>query len=82
MTAGFVLGAGEVVTPVWNWRKNLGTTIAPETAALLARSLRTLTVRVNAQNASAQAIAARQMHGFGGILTIEVNADGATTTGR
>ena len=106
VTAGFVLGAGEVVTPVWNWRKNLGTTIAPETAALLARSLRTLTVRVNAQNASAQAIAeameadprvarvlypglvsfpghelaARQMHGFGGILTIEVNADGATTS--
>lgn len=106
VTAGFVLGAGEVVTPVWNWRKNLGTTIAPETAALLARSLRTLTVRVNAQNASAQAIAeameadprvarvlypglvsfpghelaGRQMHGFGGILTIEVNADGATTS--
>jgi cystathionine gamma-synthase len=84
----------------------LGTTIAPETAALLARSLRTLTIRVNAQNVSAQAIAeameadprvarvlypgltsfpghelaARQMHGFGGILTIEVNADGATTS--
>ena len=106
VTAGFVLGAGEEVTPVWNWRKNLGTTIAPETAALLARSLRTLTIRVNAQNVSAQAIAeameadprvarvlypgltsfpghelaARQMHGFGGILTIEVNADGATTS--
>lgn len=106
VTAGFVLGAAELVTPVWNWRKNLGTTIAPESAALLARSLRTLTVRVRAQNASAQAIAeameadpriarvlypglpsfpghelaAKQMHGFGGMLTIEVNAHGPTTS--
>lgn len=106
VTAGFVLGAAELVTPVWNWRKNLGTTIAPEPAALLARSLRTLTVRVQAQNASAQAIAeamdadprvarvlypglpsfpghqlaAKQMHGFGGILTIEVDGDGAATS--
>ncbi len=102
ITAGFVLGNAELVTPVWNWRKNLGTTPAPETAALLSRSLQTLTVRVQAQNASAQAIAeamdvdprvarvlypglksfpghelaARQMHGFGGILTIEVIGDG------
>ena len=106
VTAGFLLGAAELVTPVWGWRKNLGTTIAPEPAALLARSLRTLTVRVNAQNASAQAIAeameadprvtrvlypglasfpghelaVQQMHGFGGILTIDVDADSATTS--
>lgn len=106
VTAGFVVGGAELVTPVWNWRKNLGTTIAPEPAALLARSLRTLTIRVQAQNASAQAIAealeadprvarvlypgltsfpghelaARQMRGFGGILTIEVAGDGATTS--
>lgn len=101
VTAGFLLGNAGLVTPVWNWRKNLGTAIAPEPAALLARSLRTLTIRVQAQNASAQAIAeameanprvrrvlypgllsfpghemaARQMHGFGGMLTIEVDAD-------
>lgn len=43
--------------PVWNWRKNLGSMIAPEVAALLARSLRTLVVRVQQQNASALAVA-------------------------
>lgn len=106
VTAGFLLGSAELVTPVWGWRKNLGTTIAPEPAALLARSLRTLTIRVNAQNASAQAIAeameadprvkrvlypglasfpghdlaAAQMQGFGGILTIDVDADSETTS--
>lgn len=106
VTAGFLLGSPELVTPMWAWRKNLGTAIAPEPAALLARSLRTLTLRVQAQNASAQAIAdameadprvarvlypglksfpghelaAAQMSGFGGILTIDVAADGATTS--
>lgn len=104
--AGFVLGAADLVTPLWGWRKNLGTAIAPEPAALLARSLRTLTIRVNAQTASAQQIAeameadprvkrvlypglpsfpghelaARQMSGFGGILTIEIDGDGDTTS--
>jgi cystathionine beta-lyase/cystathionine gamma-synthase len=43
--------------PAWGWRKNLGQTIAPEIAALLARSLRTLTVRVERQNATAMKIA-------------------------
>lgn len=106
VTAGFLLGSEELITPVRGWRKNLGTTIAPEPAALLARSLRTLTIRVQAQNASAQAIAeameadprvaqalypglpsfsghklaAEQMQGFGGILTIKVDGDGAATS--
>ncbi len=106
LTAGFVLGSAERVTPIWNWRKNLGSTIAPETAALLARSLRTLTVRIAAQNASAlviaeameahpgvrrvlypglasfpgHALAAKQMDGFGGMLTIELDADMAGTS--
>ena len=106
VTAGFLLGPADLVTPAWAWRKNFGSTIAPEPAALLARSLRTLTIRVQAQNASAQAVAeamesdprvaqvlypglpsfdghelaAKQMHGFGGILTIKVAADGATTS--
>lgn len=106
VTAGFVLGSGALVTPVWNWRKNLGTTIAPEPAALLARSLRTLKIRVQAQNQSAQVIAealesdpriarvlypglpshpghelaVKQMYGFGGMMTIEVNGDGRTTS--
>lgn len=106
VTAGFLVGPADLVTPAWSWRKNFGSTIAPEPAALLARSLRTLTIRVQAQNASAQAVAeamesdprvaqvlypglpsfdghelaAKQMHGFGGILTIKVAADGATTS--
>jgi cystathionine gamma-synthase len=91
---------------LWGWRKNLGTTIAPEPAALLPRSLRTLTIRLQARNASAQTVAeameadphikrvlypgltwfpvqklaTRQMLGFGGMLTIEVDADAETIT--
>ena len=42
---------------VWGWRKNLGQVPAPETAALLARSLRTLPLRVQRQSDSALAIA-------------------------
>ena len=106
VTAGFLLGPTDLVNPAWAWRKNFGSTIAPEPAVLLARSLRTLTLRVQAQNASAQAVAeamesdprvaqvlypglpsfeghelaAKQMLGFGGILTIKVAADGATTS--
>ena len=57
LTAGAMMGAKELLAPAWNWRKNLGTTIAPEIAALLARSIRTLPVRVRRQNATAQAIA-------------------------
>ena len=57
LTAGAVMGQQELLLPIWNWRKNLGQTIAPEIAALLARSIRTLPVRVHAQNASAQAVA-------------------------
>ncbi|MCB1676191.1 MAG: aminotransferase class I/II-fold pyridoxal phosphate-dependent enzyme [Halioglobus sp.] len=106
LTAGVLLGAGRLLTPVWDWRKNLGSMIAPATASLLARSLRTLTVRVRQQNASAQRIAEamsahpkisrvlypglpdcpghslarEQMHGFGGMLTIEVAGGGAAAT--
>jgi len=102
LTAGALMGSKELLLPVWNWRKNLGSTIAPETAALLSRSLRTLVVRVRQQNSAAQAVAeamARhpkivrvfypglpdfpgqalakdQMHGFGGMLTIEVAGTG------
>lgn len=57
LTAGVLMGTTELLAPVWNWRKNLGTTIAPEIATLLARSIRTLPVRVHQQNATAQAIA-------------------------
>jgi cystathionine beta-lyase/cystathionine gamma-synthase len=57
LTAGAVMGRQELLVPVWNWRKNLGQTIAPEIAVLLARSIRTLPVRVRAQNVAAQAVA-------------------------
>lgn len=57
LTAGALMGSREHLTPIWNWRKNLGTTIAPEVAALLARSLRTLPLRVAQQNRSAQTLA-------------------------
>lgn len=57
LTAGALMGSKELIMPVWNWRKNLGQTIAPEIAALLARSLRTLTVRVERQNETAMKIA-------------------------
>lgn len=106
LTAGALMGPKVLIDGVWNWRKNLGSTPAPETAALLARSLRTLVVRVRAQNASALAIAqameghprvarvlypglpsfpghdlaARQMTGFGGMLTIEVAGGGAAAS--
>jgi cystathionine beta-lyase/cystathionine gamma-synthase len=106
LTAGALMGSQALIEAVWPWRKNLGTTPAPETAALLARSLRTLVARVRTQNASAQAIAeamaahpgvarvlypglpahpghalaARQMHGFGGMLTLDIQGDGAVAS--
>jgi cystathionine gamma-synthase len=106
LTAGVLAGSKELLLPVWNWRKNLGSTIAAETAALLARSLRTLVVRVRQQNATAQAVAeamarhpsiARvyypglpdfpghalakaQMHGFGGMVSLDVAGTGADAT--
>lgn len=57
LTAGAVIGPQELVAPIWGWRKNLGQMIAPEVAHLLARSIRTLVVRVCAQNASAEQVA-------------------------
>lgn len=58
LTAGVLTGPAEHLAPVAGWRKNLGQVIAPETAFLLARSLRSLPVRVRAQNDTAQAVAA------------------------
>lgn len=106
LTAGALMGPTDLITAIGGWRKNLGTTPAPETAALLARSLRTLVVRVRQQNANAQAIAqamaghprirrvlypglpdhpghalaTRQMSGFGGMLSLEVDGDSAATS--
>lgn len=100
VTAGTLMGPKVLLDPVNQWRKSLGQMLAPETAALLLRSLRTLVVRVQRQNASAAALAQalrdhprvrrvfypglpespghelarRQMSGFGGMLTIELEA--------
>ncbi len=106
ITAGALMGDKALLDPICGWRKNLGQMPAPETAALLARSLRTLGVRVRQQNAGAKAVAqameahprvkqvlypglesfpghvlaSSQMSGFGGMLSIEVEGDGAVAT--
>ncbi len=59
LTGGVVIGPAELLKPIWMWRKNLGQMMAPEIAHLLARSLRTLVVRVKAHNASAGVLAER-----------------------
>ena len=106
LTAGTLMGCKADLMPVWNWRKNLGSMIAPETASLLSRSLRTLVVRVQQQNATAQtvaeamlkhpkiarvyypglpefpghALACEQMHGFGGMVSIDIKGTGDDAT--
>jgi cystathionine gamma-synthase/methionine-gamma-lyase len=57
LTGGAAIGPAELLAPVATWRRNLGQVIAPEVAFLLSRSMRTLVVRVQAQNASAALIA-------------------------
>lgn len=99
ITAGALMASLELVRKVAPWRKNFGQIIAPEVAALLARSLRTLPLRIRQHNENAlavaqamqvhphirrvlypglpdfpgHALAARQMRGFGGMLSIEVD---------
>ncbi len=57
VTGGALMGPMELLEPVLLWRKNLGQMMAPETAALLSRSLRTLPIRVQQQNRNAAAVA-------------------------
>lgn len=57
LTAGTLIGSRELLEPVNAWRKSLGSVPAPETASLLARSLRTLVVRIRQHNAGAQQVA-------------------------
>jgi cystathionine gamma-synthase len=52
------MGSAELLAPVAIWRKNLGQIIAPEVASQLARSIRSLPVRVHRQNDTAAAVAA------------------------
>ena len=57
LTAGALMTTVELAKPVAAWRKNLGQLIAPETAALLSRSLRTLPIRIRQHNENAMAVA-------------------------
>ena len=57
ITAGVLMGKKALVDAVWPWRKNLGQMLSPEAASLLDRSLRTLSIRVKAQNESALKLA-------------------------
>ncbi|MAO14897.1 MAG: cystathionine gamma-synthase [Marinobacter sp.] len=57
ITAGALMTSAELAKAVAAWRKNLGQLIAPETAALLSRSLRTLPVRIRQHNENAMAVA-------------------------
>jgi cystathionine beta-lyase/cystathionine gamma-synthase len=45
LTGGALMGPKGLIEPVGPWRKNLGQMMAPEIAALLSRSLRTLPIR-------------------------------------
>lgn len=101
ITAGVVMGSKKNIAEIWSWRKNLGQMLAPETASLLSRSIKSLVLRVNRQNETALRVATemekhpkikkvlypglpsfaghqlakKQMSGFGGMLTIEIDAD-------
>ncbi|MBU6424394.1 MAG: PLP-dependent aspartate aminotransferase family protein, partial [Chloroflexi bacterium] len=105
LTGGVVVGSTKLLEPIWTWRKNLGQMMAPEVAFLLARSVRTLVVRVQAQNITAARIASqleqhprvlkvnypglpsfaghelarRQMKGFGGMISVVLHGDAAST---
>lgn len=57
LTAGVLCASSNLLQPVRPWRKNLGQMLAPDTAHRLARSLGTLAVRVEKQNANALRIA-------------------------
>ncbi|MEX0607727.1 MAG: PLP-dependent aspartate aminotransferase family protein, partial [Halofilum sp. (in: g-proteobacteria)] len=57
LTAGAAMGAVDIIAELDAWRRQLGQTPSPETASLLSRSLATLEVRVERQNASALQLA-------------------------
>jgi cystathionine gamma-synthase/methionine-gamma-lyase len=98
LTAGALAGPADLVARVEGARRLLGTVLAPASAHVLARSLKTLSLRVARQNATAlavatflerdprvsrvhypgltshpdHAIAARQMRGFGGMVSFDL----------
>ena len=69
LTAGALMGSEALLAPIRAWRSNFGQTIAAETAQLLARSLRTLVVRVERHNENAAAVA-RALRGHERVRTV------------
>ena len=57
VTAGVLMGSSALLAPVEKARRMLGTILDPYAAYALGRGLKTLTVRVERQNASAAAVA-------------------------
>jgi cystathionine beta-lyase/cystathionine gamma-synthase len=98
VTAGVLSGSRALLEPIAKARRLMGSTLDPQPAYALGRGLKTLTLRVARQNATAMAvataleshaalarvyypglashpdhaIAARQMSGFGGMVTIDL----------
>ena len=102
LMAGAVLGSAEIVDGIRALQGVTGAVLDPFAAYLLIRGLKTLALRIERQNANAQAIAefleahpkdrracttpacratpstrsrARQMRGFGGVVSFEVAGD-------
>jgi cystathionine gamma-synthase len=98
---GAVCGSGDLVERIFRFREINGASLHPEAAYLLLRGMKTLALRVERQNASAEriaefleqhpriarvfypglpahpahAVAARQMHGFGGVLSFQLDSE-------
>ncbi len=105
LLAGFIAGRNELIQPLRDAIGILGGISDPNTAFLLLRGMKTLSVRVQQQNRTAQQIAefltthpniervwypglkthpghelaARQMDGFGGVVSFTVRGDLDTT---
>lgn len=103
LMAGAIVGNGSAVTPMRSLQGLLGNVVAPQTAYLILRGMKTLALRVARQNASGlavarfleeqpqvrrvwypglpshpdHAIAAATMSGFGGVVSFEIDGDGA-----
>ncbi|MTI22661.1 PLP-dependent transferase [Fulvivirga sp. RKSG066] len=101
LCCGAVVSSTEIMKQVWGSAIHFGGSLNAQICSLLERSLKTLALRVNQQNANAQAIASfltkhekvdavyypgltshpqyelakKQMHGFGGMLSFEVQGD-------
>jgi cystathionine gamma-synthase len=96
---GIVVGGADLIQRIYHYREINGATLGPFAAYLLQRSVKTLHLRIERQNANAlavarhledhpaieavfypgleshpnHAIAARQMTGFGGVLSFSIN---------